>query len=1254
MAAAFLPRGELLKAALRALALLAVALALLAGSGAWLCTAPQGARLTARVIATLSGGRVAIENVQGSLAGPLRIGRLALRTSDKVIVLHDLNLVWRAAELWRGRLHIRSLDLARLEIQTLRPAATPLHPPASLRLPLSLRVDRLTVGEIAVGAPASPTLLHDLVAGIDDRGGRYELAVHHLATPWAVLRGTATLGAASPFPLAARLTLVRATPRRLTVDARVSGSLLAPRLSAQASGGGLSLDLAGAFHPFAALPIASLELHSHAVDLRALATRAPATSLDISATLVSSGLRTLAGKIALRNDLSGPLDRGRLPLVSAGAVVKIQPALVEISSLQADLGPAGKITGSARWQRGVYALELDSPALDLAGLDSRFFPSRYATTVTSGGDPRQQHLQISARQGSDRLDASLQRRADRVELSKLAARLHGATLDAHGSLALSAARSFAFQARLAAFDPAAFGRFPRGNLNARLAATGILTPHPVLEARLSLPGGHLAGRPVSGTAQIRLAWPRVPAIHADLNLAGNRLALAGAWGGAHDQLHWNLDAPRLDRLGFGLAGRLRSAGQITGSWPHPAAALSLDGSGLHLPHHLRAAALHVDVHAARGLDGPLHVQAAGQGLGYGKIDVEQSRLALTGTLAHHRLTIQAQLPQTRVDLAAAGGYAQDTWTGEITTFDARGKPPFNAHLQAPAQLVVGPRLQRLMGARFTLAGGEADITLLQHGPEGFASRGRLAHFPVAPLLALAARPLPFASDLVVEGAWNLAYGRLWQGELHLARSQGDIVLQDPRRELGLTALDLRVAGVGQQLQGKLKANTRSLGQMDIDGWMSQPPRGVPWPWPASTALDMHARGDFPTLAILGPTLPPGAQLDARTTFDLRASGTLAAADLSGRISARAITASFPDVGLRVKDGTLDLALAHNRIQVNQGWLAGEQGRVLISGGGDWQQGGALLNLDFENFALLTRPDAQATVSGATRLELRGGRLTVGGNLKVVRARISTIDAGRPRLSGDVIVQGRPHRPAKPATALPVSLALSLDLGEDFQVKAYGLDALLQGRLTLTGSGLPAATGNVQVTRGTYTAYGQRLTIARGRISFFGPLDNPALDILAVRQTGQVTAGVTLAGTAQQPRVNLYSDPAMPDSETLSWLLFGHGPGNLSNEQFSLLQAAASALLARGGGTNLQTKLAEKLGLSSIDIQGGGASNGNLAGTVVSVGKQLSRSFRLRYEQSLDGLTQIVRAYYALSPSLSLQAQTGSQSGVDVLYSREFE
>ncbi len=1233
---------------LRALLLTALAFALLAGAGAWLITQPQGARVAARTVTLLSGGRFALEGVQGRLTGPLDIGRFTLRTADATIEARSVCLDWQAGALWQGRLHIRSLDIARLAVYSRRPSAAKPHPPTSLRLPLELEVDRLTVGAIAFGAP--PTVLRDLVARLASRNGRYRLQLGYLATPWATVRGDAALGDAPPFALAARMRFQRTAPQRLELDATLTGSLLDPRLQARAVGAGLNLELSGVFRPYTALPIAALDLHSRALNLRALAAQGPATRLDITAVLASSGPHTLAGNVSLRNDLPGTFDRGRLPLISARAGLDVEPGLVRITALRADLGAAGQATGSARWQGGRYGLHLNAPALNLAGLDSRFFPTRYAVALALDGAGRQQHLQLSARQGKDHLDASLERRADRITLTALAARLRGARLDATGHLTLAAARGFALDARLAHFDPAAFGRFPRGSLNATLAATGHLAPRLVMAANLSLPAGQLAGRPVRGQAQLNIDWPRVPKVHADLDLAGNRLALAGAWGGPRDRLDWNVDAPRLDRLGFGLAGRLRSTGWLAGTWPHPEAAFSAEGSGLSLPGPLHAAALHIDARLARGLKGALQIDAQGQGLRYGRINIQVAHLALAGTLARHRLSVRAQLPQAQLQLAAAGGWAKNVWTGEITAFDAQGEPPLNARLLAPARLALGPQEQRLQDARLALAGGEADLALLQHSAAGFISRGRLLHFPVAPLLALAPQPLPFSSDLVLDGSWNLDYTGIWRGELRLARSQGDIAWHKPRLALGLSTLEVKLAGAGERLQGALAADSRNYGRLNIDGWISQT-RGAFWPLPPSTLLAIRARGQLPTLAALRPALPMGAQLNAQAGFDLRAEGSLAAPELSGHLDVHNITANFPDPGVRVKDGVLDLILAHNRIQVSQGWLAGEQGRVLVSGGGNWQAGGALLNLDFADFALLTRPDVQAQVSGATRLELHEGKLTVAGRLKVVRARVATIAASRPRLSKDVVVLGRPRRAARPAATVPVNLDLALDLGDDFLVQAYGLDAQLLGRLELKGSGLPAASGTIRVGRGTYTAYGQRLDITRGQLSFFGPLDDPALDILAVRRTGQVTAGVTLTGTAQQPRVGLYSDPAMPDSEALSWLLFGQSLNSVSNGQFSLLQTAAAALLSQSGGAGAQATLAQKLGLSNIDVRGSG---GTLAGTVVSLGKQFSRSFRVRYERSLDGLTQFVRAYYTLSPTLSLQAQTGSQSGVDVLYSREFE
>jgi translocation and assembly module TamB len=45
---------------------------------------------------------------------------------------------------------------------------------------------------------------------------------------------------------------------------------------------------------------------------------------------------------------------------------------------------------------------------------------------------------------------------------------------------------------------------------------------------------------------------------------------------------------------------------------------------------------------------------------------------------------------------------------------------------------------------------------------------------------------------------------------------------------------------------------------------------------------------------------------------------------------------------------------------------------------------------------------------------------------------------------------------------------------------------------------------------------------------------------------------------------------------------------------------------------------------------------------------------LSYEQSLDGLNQVVKVLYQLTPQVRLEAQAGEQSSFDVFYTREYD
>jgi len=63
---------------------------------------------------------------------------------------------------------------------------------------------------------------------------------------------------------------------------------------------------------------------------------------------------------------------------------------------------------------------------------------------------------------------------------------------------------------------------------------------------------------------------------------------------------------------------------------------------------------------------------------------------------------------------------------------------------------------------------------------------------------------------------------------------------------------------------------------------------------------------------------------------------------------------------------------------------------------------------------------------------------------------------------------------------------------------------------------------------------------------------------------------------------------------------------------------------------------------------------DLATTVVSVGKRISSRVTLSYEQSLDGLNQVMKVLYQLSPHVRLEAGAGMESSFDVFYTRDYD
>ena len=207
------------------------------------------------------------------------------------------------------------------------------------------------------------------------------------------------------------------------------------------------------------------------------------------------------------------------------------------------------------------------------------------------------------------------------------------------------------------------------------------------------------------------------------------------------------------------------------------------------------------------------------------------------------------------------------------------------------------------------------------------------------------------------------------------------------------------------------------------------------------------------------------------------------------------------------------------------------------------------------------------------------------------------------------------------------------------MRGRGIDTTLKGALQITSpNGLLTVRGTVRTGGGQYIAYGQKLDVRRGEITFTGPVSDPRLDILAVRPNLDVVVGVAITGTALAPHVRLMSEPEMSDSDKLSWLMLGRAPETVGGADTALLQQAAMALLA-GEGEAPSDQVLRRLGLTDFTV-GQQTGSDNVKQTVVSLGRQLTKRIYVGYERSITSTSYNWQLIYRIAQRLTVRAQTG--------------
>jgi translocation and assembly module TamB len=1258
-----LKRPQISKSRLPAAILALIVLLLAAVAGLWWWSGTEGSlEWVLRRIARSQP--LTAEGVKGSLRSGLHVQRLVWERDGVKIEASDVELAWQPLWLLEGTIKLDRVRAAALRITDRRPPSPePFRLPESLAIRPDLELDDLAIAQLDWIA-AQPVQAYGLTGRYWFDGKAHWLRVNSLNVLGGTYRGHASLGAQAPLPLDAGLSgqfdapvpgAATKLPLQFTVTLRGPIADLQAQGWVRASGAAAATQAPQAtatarITPWAAQPVPQAQAELRGLDLAGLWPQAPQTRLAGNVQLAPAGTATWHVSADLRNEIPGPWDQGRLPLEQLQAQGEWRAGTALVQDLDGKVG-GGRVNAAGQWKAQSNDWTVKG---EVKGVDPAALHSAMAAAPLSGRVEVQQESGAVAfdlrLQGSGRGPKPAVRR-NRSESAKLASAVRALQLRqvmasgrwAQGRLALPKLQLRTSDASLQGaieVEPAA--RAGRGRLELRSPGLRARLAGEVAEAR---GGGTLQaeGTDLALTQRWLQRVPGVPAAVSATGVGGQavlRLAWQGGW--RDPQVQAGLSSPALELRGHATA----AAG-----WSMHDVAATLNG-------RLSDASLVAHAKARQG-QRQVSLDIAGRGgrapLRSGAPEVWRARIATLG------LSVQ--------DPAVSAG----TWQlASQRAFDLRWSPAGKSlDVSAGQALFSAPALKSVATPTQAVLAWDP----VRWGGGELRTSGRLTGLPLAwvelvggPQLAGSA----LSGDMVFDAQWDASLGRSVKLNASLARSRGDITVLaetlqgvSSRVPAGVRDARLTLASQGEQVTLTLHWDSERAGT--ADGRLVtrlSPGGGAGWQWPAGAPINGSLRARLPRIGVWSVLAPPGWRLRGSLSADVRAAGTRGDPQLSGNIAADELALRSVVDGIELRNGRLRAGLQGNRLLVTEFTLrgAGERdggGSLVASGEAAWVNGAPQVRATAQLTRLRAsiRSDRQLTASGnlAARLDAAGAEVT--GRIKVDQARIVLPEENEPKLGDDVVVRNAPagaltrDRQPEAAAALagrPVAVAVDLDLGEDFQVRGRGLQTRLRGTLALSGRSVtaPRLVGTITTAGGEYRAYNQRLDVERGVLRFTGRIDNPALDILAIRPNITQRVGVLITGNAQAPFIRLYAEPDLPDAEKLAWLVTGRAAPS-GGAEAALVQEAALALLSsrRSGGRGL----AGSLGLDQLSVR-----RESSEGAVVTLGKRFARNFYASYERSLSGALGTLYIFYDVSRRMTVRAQAGERAGVDLIFTFSFD
>ena len=1201
-------------------------------------TAVLGTQAGSRWVLGLVPG-LSVDNFQGRLGGQWSADHLLWQQDTSRVELSKPIFEWSPLCLTRMTLCIQQLKADTVSLQF--PPSEEVTESGPIKLPdLQLPV-AIELGDVQVGSL--------LFNGSEELKG-LQLAAHWTAKGMQIdsvklqrdelslnLSGLLQPTGNWPLNITGDLTLPSPAPEPWTLALKVDGDLLKTLNLHADSRGYLDGQLSGELQPLVENLPAKVRITSEAFK----------PSADLPDTLqfnqlVLTGEGDLKNGYQLLGNATLPAEKGPVALLLKGKV-DAKGAQIAGLDLTANDKQSLKLTGNVDWSKGLSAQaninwldfpwhrlypEIDEPQVTLRTFTGEvsYTDGQYLGNFAAAAD---------GPAGAFTLSSPFSGNLKQIFLPQL--KLEAGQGKAEGHVDVQFADGIAWDTalELSALNPAYWVAELPGTLAGPLKSKGEMKNERLsLNADLDLKG-KLRGQPAILQAKADGAGEQWNLNALQIRLGDNSI---NGKGSLQQKLIGQIDIKlaRLAQLWPQLRGQINGRVDVAGTLKAPQGKLGLQGSQLAFQDN-RLQSLNLD--ATLDSAQRAKIDLKGSGIQAGDTSLGTLTASAQGDIKNQKLNLDLLGPKLKLALGLDGNLDKGNWRGRLASGDIQAGGQ-DWKLQNPAKLERLADGKINFGAHCWMSGNASLCGEDQRLMPEPKLRYHLKQFPIESLAQWLPKDFAWQGKLNADLQLDLpASGP--NGQISVDASGGTLRMKEKDQWVDFPYQTLKLTSklTPKRIDTDLNFVGGKLGELMVQAQLNPLPKNKP--------LSGTFRLSGLDLSVARPFVPMVEKLTGRLNGSGTISGGLLAPLVNGTVQLSDGEVSGPELPIELQALQLQAVIAGEAVQLNGGWKSGKSGQGSLNGNIAWGQALVVdLALKGTQLPVTVEPYAKLEVAPDLKISMAGDELAIAGKVLVPKGEITVreLPPSTVKVSDDTIIVGAQTEEGKP----PLAMKMDIDVvvGQDkLSFAGFGLTANLQGQVHI-GDNMDTR-GELWLNDGRYRAYGQRLTVRRARLLFAGPIDQPYLDIEAIRQTDDVIAGIRLSGSAEQPTTQIFSEPAMSQEQALSYLVLGRPLSTTGEDNNMLAQAALG--LGLMGSSGVTSSLASDLGIQDfqLDTQG----SGNTTSVVAS--GNISEKLSLRYGVGVFEPANTIALRYKLSKKVYLEAASGVASSLDIFYKRDF-